>query len=264
MAQTNRELNVNNSENQPLLRDQDDELIEPPAENAPTTSHSVVSAPPPYPDEPPPYTPSSFCNTDPTIVCRVCQNLIPVLGRENQRVIKCSNCQEATPIKPPPEGKKYIRCPCNALLTCKVTSTRISCPRTDCKRIITVGSTVPSTSHVVNSPNFHREIIVRVSCGHCNETFIFRNTAHLARCPHCHRVSSVGSTFARNRALIFAMIGFLFLAVGIGVTVATLEMATKKGGIYVIWVGAFIAGILNLIRSCYYCTMTVSHIEGTA
>lgn len=36
MAQTNGELNVNNSENQPLLRDQDDELIEPPAENAPS------------------------------------------------------------------------------------------------------------------------------------------------------------------------------------------------------------------------------------
>lgn len=33
-------------------------------------------------------------------------------------------------------------------------------------------------------------------------------------------------------------------------------------GIYVVWIGAFVAGILNLIRSCYYCTMTVSSIEG--
>ena len=35
--------------------------------------------------------------------------------------------------------------------------------------------------------------------------------------------SSVGSTFARNRALVFAMIGLLFLAVGIGVTVSLLS-----------------------------------------
>jgi hypothetical protein len=36
--------------------------------------------------------------------------------------------------------------------------------------------------------------------------------------------SSVGSTFARNRAVIFAMIGLLFIAVGVGVTVsATLD-----------------------------------------
>ena len=33
-------------------------------------------------------------------------------------------------------------------------------------------------------------------------------------------------------------------------------------GIYVVWIGAFVAGILNLIRSCYYCTMTISTIEG--
>lgn len=56
----------------------------------------TVASPPPYTDEPPPYTPSALYNTDPTIVCRVCQQLIPIRGRENQRVIKCSNCQEAT------------------------------------------------------------------------------------------------------------------------------------------------------------------------
>ena len=41
------------------------------------------------------------------------------------------------------------------------------------KRIITVGSAVPSTSHVIiASPNLAHEMRVRVSCGHCNEIFI--------------------------------------------------------------------------------------------
>lgn len=72
----------------------------------------------------------------------------------------------------------------------------------------------------------------------------------------------MGPHFARTRATIFAVIGFIFLAAGIGVTVGTLDLARDSGGIYVVWIGAFVAGILNLIRSCYYCTMTVSSIEG--
>ncbi|EDO49196.1 predicted protein, partial [Nematostella vectensis] len=209
---------------------------------------------------PPPYSPSTGAmNAEPSVICRVCQQIIYIRGREHQRVVKCSNCQEATPIKPPPSGKKYIRCPCNALLTCKVTSTRISCPRPNCKRIINL-ATQPSTLPTVDAtPNARGRF--RVNCGHCNEVFVFHTTSHLARCPHCRRVSSVGPSFAKTRATIFAVVGFLFLAAGVGVTVGTLEYAEKSGGIYVVWIGAFVAGILNLIRSCYYCTMTVSSIE---
>lgn len=199
-------------------------------------------------------------NTEPSVICRVCQQLIYIRGREHQRVVKCSNCQEATPIKPPPAGKKYIRCPCNALLTCKVSSQRISCPRANCKKIINLAPApcVPSTSTI---PLVQRAQF-RVTCGHCNEIFVFHTTSHLARCPHCRRISSVGHHFAKTRAIIFAIIGFIFLAAGVGVTVGTLDLAKSTGGIYVVWIGAFVAGILNLIRSCYYCTMTVSSIEG--
>jgi len=230
------------------------------------------SPPPPYNDEPPPYEESSNLLPppsavgvmgEPTVVCRVCQQLVFIRGREGQRVVKCSNCHEATPIKAPPNGKKYIRCPCNALLTCRTTSSRISCPRANCKRVINVGGGPPaSTSNSTsNSTAANGDKRIRVVCGHCNETFVFRTKAHLARCPYCRKVSSIGPQFAKHRALIFAIIGIIFLGVGVGVTVGTYKLARESGGIYVTWFGAFIVGVLNLMRSCYYCTMTISQVE---
>ena len=63
-------------------------------------------APPPYTESPPPYEgapnvtpihpPPPGVMGEPTVVCRVCQQLIFIRGREGQRVVKCSNCHEAT------------------------------------------------------------------------------------------------------------------------------------------------------------------------
>jgi hypothetical protein len=44
-------------------------------------------------------------------------------------------------------------------------------------------------------------------------------TNALARCPHCRKVSSVGPDFARGRGILFAIVGLIFIALGIGVTV---------------------------------------------
>jgi len=261
-------------------------LIDPDPEPGDAPLHELATnlpdsdAPPPYNEAPPPYdsndtniafSPNLMMHSqaqtvgvmgEPTVVCRVCQQLVFIRGREGQRVVKCSNCHEATPIKAPPSGKKYIRCPCNALLTCRATSSRISCPRANCKRVINVGGGPPvAGSNGGATPSVETERRIRVTCGHCNETFVFRTTAHLARCPYCRNVSSVGSRFARNRAIVFAVLGVIFLAVGVGVTVGTYKLARESGGIYVTWFGAFIIGILNLMRCCYYCTMTVSEVE---
>jgi len=105
----------------------------------------------------------------------------------------------------------------------------------------------------------------RIVCAHCQDTFLFNITNKaLARCPHCRKVSSVGPTFARNKAILFTVIGLIFLAIGIGVTVGTFQIAKKSGGIYVVWVGAFVIGVINFIRALYYACMKVSRVEGPA
>lgn len=57
-------------------------------------------------------------------------------------------------------------------------------------------------------------------------------------------------------------IGFLFLGIGIGVTVGTYVYAKTHSGIYVVYVGAFLLSLFMLARGMYYCFMKVSTIEG--
>lgn len=259
---------TNADEREPLLSNKN-EQESPPPDYSPYPSadggvqpsapqQQVVTVPPIGPDElPPPYTPMAP-GSQLMINCKVCQAAVNIDGKQNQHVVKCNVCNEATPIKAPPPGKKYVRCPCNCLLICRASAVRIACPRTNCKRIISLGGPIPTA--MVRSPGTNR-----FQCVYCNATFLFNvTTTALARCPQCRRVSSVGPEYARNRAIVYLILGLIFLGGGIGVTVGTYEAASREGGIYTVWIGAFVIGIVLIIRAIYFAAIKTSKRIGPA
>ncbi|KAK4291235.1 hypothetical protein Pmani_035921 [Petrolisthes manimaculis] len=229
--------------------------------NQEETSVSAVG-----PDElPPPYTPSP--SGVPMVTCRVCQAMIDISGKVDQHVVKCVQCNEATPIKNAPAGKKYVRCPCNCLLICKGSSQRIACPRPHCKRIINLSnpsSTLAGgTGGNPSSSLHHVPGMCRVTCAHCHDTFIFNTLNNaLARCPHCRKVSSVGPEFARCRSIVFLVPGLVCVCIGAALTITTLQYTQTYPGIYVAYIVAFLIALILFYRTLYYCSMKISLIEG--
>lgn len=194
-----------------------------------------ISDPPPYEEparlapyksaeDPPPYVSGDAgggAGQTMFVQCRVCQGIIHVASNNQSRVIKCTSCNEATPIAAPPPGKKYVRCPCNCLLTCSENASRVVCPRVNCKRTIGVGTISVRPISVDR---------IRVVCGRCHKVILWPSDASVAKCPHCRTKSYLYAKWMRYRAIFCLTVGLCFIALAILLFGSTFSWAKTHGG----------------------------------
>lgn len=191
--------------------------------------------------------------------CRERYHLNDTPAFYNQHVAKCPSCNECTPIRRAPPGKKFIRCKCQCLLICSQRSLKINCPRISCKRVIdlsmpTLADLVPPTVPGVQ----------RVGCGYCYDVFLFNvKVASHAQCPHCERFSSIGNKYKRCKALQFILLGLAVALGAIGVLVGTHYVPSMKrdNRWIILYVLLFIVSAPLLSRGVHYIRMKVSQTD---
>lgn len=191
------------------------------------------------------------------VTCAVCQEIIDVVSNSKKNVIKCNRCNETTPIGCAPTGKMYIRCSCHCLLICNTTSQRIACPRSNCKRVMNL------SPNIVNRPAPRVPGLYRVTCVHCQETFLFNVLQNaLAKCPHCLLVSSVGPEFAKARKIFFSAVSVILLIVFLVVTFFKHLNQLDSIFFYILYVVIIIMLLITVCKFLYYCGVKVSTIDG--
>ncbi|NWY40761.1 PP4P2 phosphatase, partial [Sylvia atricapilla] len=216
--------------------------------SAPGSGKVTPTAPPYLPDSspraelPPPYTAiaSPGASGVPVINCRVCQSLINLDGKLHQHVVKCTVCNEAT-------VKRIFS---TFLFVGGVVGVEVmSSPGQ--------GGSLPAGVAGVQAPG------VRFSTFFL---FFFLQWMELrfntlAKCPHCKKISSVGSALPRRRCCAYITIGMICIFIGIGLTVGTQDFARQFHATYVSWAVAYLLGLICLIRACYWGAIKVSYPE---
>ena len=211
-------------------------------------------------DLPPAYTPSpatptgtgSTVSSDiPVINCRVCHALLHVEGRLHLHVIKCHACGEATPIRPAPPLKKYVRCPCNCLLICKVTSQRIICPRVNCKRVISLMPTTTSLEQFYENQNV---VTFRIMCGYCGFSFLSLESSSIFRiCPNCGKKSYTSSAHKKRCLSLYGtFFAFIIIILSVAITISALYIPVTEVLLKII-----VCGFLGLLILCIIVAVNV-------
>lgn len=163
------------------------------------------------------HTPNKLLSLNPVLNCRICGTVLHAQDKLHFHVIKCGTCGEATPIRPPPPFKKYVRCLCNCLLVCKITSRRIVCPRVNCKRVITLTPpSGPLNLFLAEEQEDPKPVTtLRVFCGNCDFSFITPTSAKtLQNCPHCKSKSYTDLGYKKRRicCVILFLISVAFIS----------------------------------------------------
>jgi len=105
-----------------------------------------------------------------------------------------------------------------------------------------------------------------VVCGKCNHPMHWPN-AHKneAKCPNCRHHVYLSRNSILCRGIMCVVAGLLLILATIGVTAGTFAWSSRHGGIFIVWTGLFISGIVLLVRAivyfCFPCCMTQGHIE---
>jgi len=188
------------------------------------------------------------------INCRVCSLRLSFVPNPKVSLIRCPQCKECTQVGPPPPGKQFLICQCNALLSVSITARAAECPRPHCKRTTILKPAEPGKQ--------------RAFCGHCNTLLSYNWSAAVVICPKCHGRSVVNNNKMITYSIIWFVLGFMLLGIGVGVTIWTYVLAETNpyGGIYVVMYGPMVFGAILLIRAliytCVNCNATRANFVG--
>uniref|UniRef100_A0A095B1Z6 Phosphatidylinositol-4,5-bisphosphate 4-phosphatase n=1 Tax=Schistosoma haematobium TaxID=6185 RepID=A0A095B1Z6_SCHHA len=186
-----------------------------------------------------------------------------------QPPVQLLQIRKRRPIKGPPTGKQYVRCPCNCLLVCNESTSKVGCPRPECQKVIVIREEdgvgfMGSSNRFLQGPATHGTFgtpqSLRLSCGNCNSPFSIpspeshsfgrmnaftallsgRNASNAAglitaRCPHCHKVTSVGPAYARAHWIGYGVLAIVAIIIAISVTAGTAEAAIGNNALYFLW-----------------------------